>query len=138
DFYYKDRLSLNLLGWRWFVNSPYIKDGERNYFDTTQTYLENRDYSYIYPQIWDYSEDPQLLSPYKPSSIVSGWMSFTRNVDDPDIILRVEFEAECESKYPRYGEPWAEGKTYKYHIHDGRIDFTTKMTNMIKGGDRLR
>ena len=139
DFYYKDRLSLNLLGWRWFVNAPYIKDGERNYFDTSQSFLDNRDYTYRFPQICDFFAEYLIgVGDLRPCQIVSGWMSFTRHVDNPDIILRVEFEAECESKYPRYGEPWAEGKTYKYHIHDGRIDFTTKMTNMIKGGDRLR
>ena len=135
DFSYGD----HYFGWRWFVNAPYIKDGERNYFDTSQSFLDNRDYTYRFPQICDFFAEYLIgVGDLRPCQIVSGWMSFTRHVDNPDIILRVEFEAECESEYPRFGESWEEGTLYKYHIHDGRIDFSTKMKDMIKGGDRLR
>ena len=47
---------------------------------------------------------------------MSGWMSFTRQIDDPEIVLRVEFEADA------YYSP--ENQSV---IREGRIDFTRKM-----------
>ena len=123
-------------GWRWFVNAPYINDGEKNFFDKTQTYLKERDYQYRYQQIWDFTQD--MMSGDDRASIESGWMSFTRKVDDPNIILRVEFDATFESEYPRFGEKLVQDTTYKYHISDGRLDFTTKMAGRIIGGKKLR
>ena len=123
-------------GWRWFVNAPYINDGEKNYFDKTQTYLKERDYQYRYQQIWDFTQD--MMTGDDRASIESGWMSFTRKVDDPNIILRVEFDATFESKYPRFGEKLVQDTTYKYHISDGLLDFTTKMAGRIIGGKKLR
>ncbi len=131
EFFYQDGN-----GWRWFVNAPYIKDGEKNYMSKTQNYLNDRSYQFCCPQILNFTED--VYSPVYECQLVYGWMSFTRHTDDPDVILRVDFDAVFESKYPRYGERWAEDTTYTYHISDGRLDFSSKMAGRIIGGDKLR
>lgn len=122
-------------GWRWFVNSEYIINGEKNYFDVSHDFLLARQYEYCAPQLWDFSAC--AIYPIVYSPIIHGWMSFDKVTDNSDIILRVEYEAVSESPYPRFGEKWERDSTYTYLISEGRIDFTTKMAGRIKGLNRI-
>lgn len=117
----------------WVIDSYYIEDGKKYYCDTSLV-KKKEQFSGIYlgynvigsSGLWTLNDKYVLL---RGKDLLWGWMSFSRNTDNTDIILRVSFEADYVSGKERKD-------TLRYR--DGRIDFTTKMANKIIGGERLR
>lgn len=97
--------------WRWYIPSEAIEDGVRYYWDSRQApvdYMEGM----LNMVVSGFSSYPFS---FDEENYISGWMSFTRKADDPDVVLRVEFEADQS------------GNGYTYRIREGRIDFTNKV-----------
>lgn len=113
----------NGLGWRWYINAPIVKDGEKYYFKYSESFL-NSNRRYDAPTLFD---EVAMYNPRfdNPDYDFVGWMSFTRRVNDPETVLRIEFEADYGSEEDLH------------NIH-GRIDFREAMLRKIKGGDRLK
>lgn len=121
--------------WAWCVDSCFIESGKKYYCDTTL--LAKHEYSNS--ASYEISSPKSLFMIYSPHTqngskekVIWGWMSFTKNVDEPGIILRVDFEADVVVTQ-RITE---KEDTIRYR--EGRIDFTTKMAGRIIGGYKLR
>ena len=103
--------------WNWYILSKAVEDGAKYYWDTEQPPVDID---------MDIVDGPLRLCRFSApcdtrelemTPKMSGWMSFTRQIDDPKIALRVEFEADA------YYSP-----EKQFIIREGRIDFTRKMT----------
>lgn len=100
--------------WRWIVYSPFILEDEKYYYDPDQEALY-----FSYPI--NHVPGPH----YGARLVYSGWASFTTKVDDPEVKLRILFEADCAE---REGDPII-------HVTNGVFDISKKVS--IKGMDRL-
>lgn len=125
--------------WAWSIDSPFIEDGKKYYCDTSLLAKHN----YCHSTSFTVSSPKSLFMVYSPhyppvtygpkvEKVIWGWMSFTKKVDDPGIILRVDFEADVVVT------PGLAEKEDTIRYRKGRIDFTTKMANKIIGGERLK
>ena len=115
------------LKWSWLIDSYAIEDGIKYFYDS----LMIKKHPGIIPKFQLYTTSPQMG---QQLDIEWGWMSFSRDVAEQIIILRVEFEADL--LYHALDNPSDIADTIKYR--EGRIDFTTRMGGRIIGGDRFR
>ena len=109
--------------WAWLIDSYFVQNNYKYFYDAEL--LKKHAFHISDNCFMAYQTGVSMFD-----SIVWGWMSFTRNIDNPDVILRVEFEAD----FIRNNE--GEIETIKYR--EGRLDFTTRMSGKIVGGERLR
>ena len=106
--------------WSWIVFAPYILEDEKYYYDPAQEALYS-DYPLDYP-IYYSVPGPGYSG---RMMVYSGWASFTTKVDDPEVRLRIYFEADCAEK----------ADSPVFHVTNGVFDISNKVS--IKGMDRL-
>ena len=99
----------------WAIDAPYV--------------LENERYEY---KLVPHSDKSDYRVPYTSKGltdayVISGWVLFTKKTDDPEVRLRIEFEADCVILRQRQDS--------LRHITNGVLEYSKKVS--IGGMNRL-